>query len=175
MTLDQVKKILTDLALTIRMHPVALGVLTEKRGKFYLPDGIFIDAMIVSNVIAWHNSNKSAGFVRKKTFKHEQDALTIPQLVEKLKVRIQNKRSVRAVIITEHANLSSLLMNDQFDINNCLVITTMGYPGNSTCEWIHLLSIDPSLKHLPWLILIDHDFQGIHIFSKLKYGCRNSA
>lgn len=174
MTLDQVKKILTDLALTIKVHPLALGVIAEERGKFYLPDGIFIDATIVSNVTGWHNNDKSAEFTKSKTFKHEQDA-TIPQLVEKLKVRIQNKRSVRAVIITEHANLSSLLVNDQFDINNCLVITTMGYPGNSTCEWIHLLSIDPSLKQLPWLMLIDHDFQGIHIFSKLKYGCRNSA
>lgn len=176
MTLEQVKRILTDLALTIKVHPLALGVLAEDRGKFYLPDGILIDATIISNVIAHHKTNGSAEFARVKTFKHEQGTATnIPQLVEKLKVRIQNKRSVRAVIVTEHANLSSLLMNDRFDINNCIVITTMGYPGFSTCEWIHMLSIDPLLQRTPWLMLVHHDFQGFHIFSKLKYGCRNSA
>ena len=176
MTLDQVKRILTDLALTIKVHPLALGVLSEDRGKFYLPEGIFIDATVISNVIAMHQTNRSTEVAKKKTFKHEQGtAANIPQLVEKLKVRIQNKRSVRAVIITEHANLSSLLMNDRFDINNCIVITTMGYPGYSTCEWIHMLSKDPLLAQLPWLMLIDHDFQGFHIFSKVKYGCRNSA
>lgn len=176
MTLDQVKRILTDLALSIKVHPLALGVLTEDKGKFHLPEGIFIDATIISNIIAHNKANGSAEFAKKKVFKHEQGtATTIPQLVEKLKVRILNKRSVRAVIITEHANLSSLLMDDQFDMNNCLVITTMGYPGFSTCEWIHMLSIDPLLQRLPWLMLVDHDFQGFHIFSKLKYGCRNSA
>lgn len=176
MTLDQVKRILTDLALTIKVHPLALGFLAEDRGKFYLPEGTLIDATVVSNIIAYHKADVSAEFAKKKTFKHEQGSSTsIPQLVERLKVRIQNKRSVRAVIITEHANLSSLLMDDQFDVNNCIVITLSGYPGYSTCEWIHMLSIDPLLQHLPWLMLIDHDFQGFHIFSKVKYGCRSSA
>lgn len=176
MTLDQVKRILTDLALTIKVHPLALGVLAEDRGKFYLPDGVLIDATIISNVISHHKTNGSGEFTKKKTFKHEQGtAMTIPQLVEKLMVRIQNKRSVRAVIVTEHANLSTLLMDAQFDINNCIVITLMGYPGYSTCEWIRMLSIDPLLEQLPWLMLIDHDFQGVHIFSKVKYGCRSSA
>ena len=44
MTLVRVKKILTDLALTIKMHPLTLGMLTEDRGKFYLPEGISVDA-----------------------------------------------------------------------------------------------------------------------------------
>lgn len=176
MTLDQVKRILTDLALTIKVHPLALGVLAEDRGKFYLPDGVLVDATLISNIISRNKTNGSARFAKAKTFKHEQGvAATIPQLVEKLKVRIQNKRSVRAVIITEHANLSSLLMDDRFDINNCIVITLSGYPGYSTCEWIHMLSKDLLLQRLPWLMLTDHDFQGFHIFSKVKYGCRNSA
>ena len=176
MTLDRVKKILTDLALTIKVHPLALGVLAEDRGKFYLPQGVSIDATIISNVIAYHKTNRSAAFANSKTFKHESDQpTTIPQLVEKLNVRFQKKRSVRAVIITEHANLSSLFMDDRFEIKNCIVITLSGYPGYSTCEWIHMLSLDPLLKQLPWLMLVDHDFQGFHIFSKVKYGCRSSA
>ena len=176
MNLSLVKKILTDLALTIKVHPLALGVLAEDRGRFYLPDGILIDATIISNVISYHRTDRSNKFAKTKTFKHEQGVSTvIPQLAEKLKVRFQRKRIVRAVILTEHANLSSLLMDEQFDINNCIVITLSGYPGYSTCEWIHMLSIDPLLRQLPWLMLVDHDFQGLHIFSKMKYGCRNSA
>lgn len=121
-------------------------------------------------------SDRSAELAKKKTFKHEQGTATaIPQLAEKLKVRIQNKRSVRAVIVTEHANLSSLLMDSRFPIKNCIVITLSGYPGYSTCEWIHMLSIDPQLQNVPWLMLVDHDFQGLHIFFKVKYGCRSSA
>ena len=176
MALSQVKKILTDLALTIKVHPLALGVLAEVRGTFYLPEGILIDATIISNIIAYHKTDRSKEFAKTKTFKHEQGvATTIPQLVEKLEVRFQRKRNVRAVILTEHANLSSLLMDEQFDINNCIVITLSGYPGFSTCEWIHMMSIDPLLQQLPWLMLVDHDFQGFHIFSKMKYGCRSSA
>ena len=176
MTLSQVKKILTDTALTIKVHPLALGVLAEDRGKFYLPEGISIDATIISNAISYHKTDRSIKFAKKKSFKHEQGvSKAIPQLVEKLEVRFQRKRSVRAVILTEHANLSSLLMDKQFDINNCIVITLSGYPGYSTCEWIHMLSIDPLLQQLPWLMLVDHDFQGFHIFSKMKYGCRSSA
>lgn len=107
-TLDQVKRILIDLTLTIRVQPLALSVLAEDRGKFYLPGGILVDAKIISNVIAHHRTNGSAQFAKKKVFKHKQDTATaILQLVEKLKVRFQNKRSVRAIIITEHGNLSS--------------------------------------------------------------------
>ena len=176
MTLAQVKRVLTDLALTIKVHPIALGVLAEDRGKFYLPEGIFIDATIISNIVAYHKSDASSQFAKRKTFKHEQGVATpIPQLVEKLQVRFHKKRSVRAVIVTEHGNLSSLLMDEQFDIKNCIVITLSGYPGYATCEWIHMLSIDPLLQQLPWLMLVDHDFQGFHIFSKVKYGCRSSA
>ena len=108
------------------------------------------------------------------TFKHGRGTPTdIPQLVEKLKVRFQTKHSVRTVIITEHTNLSSLLIDDLFGTNNCIVITLSGYPGHSTCKWIHMLSKGPLLQHLPWLMLIDYDFQGFHIFSKVKYGCRS--
>ena len=180
MSLDQVKRIRTDLALTIKVHPLALGVLAEDKGKFHLPERVFIDATIIPNIIAYHKSDgkgsSEAKLTQKKTYKHEEGTATpIPQLVEKLKVRIQGKHSVRAVIITEHGNLSSLLMDGQFDIHNCIVITLMGYPGYSTCEWIHMLSVDPLLQRLPWLMLVDHDFQGLHIFFKVKYGCRNSA
>ena len=44
MSLEQVKRILTDLALTIKVHPLALGVLAENKVKSHLPEGIFIDA-----------------------------------------------------------------------------------------------------------------------------------
>ena len=176
MTLDQVKKILTDLALTIKVHPLALGVLAEDKGQFHLPQGITIETTIVSNIISYRKTNRSAKHVQSKVFRHEPGVATpIPQLVEKLAVRFSKKRSVRAIILTEHANLSSLLMNAAFDINNCIVITLSGYPGHSTCEWIHMLSVDPLLQSLPWLMLVDHDFQGFHIFSKMKYGCRSSA
>ena len=46
MTLSQVKKILTDLALTVKVYPLALRVLAEDRGKFYLPEGITTRAHI---------------------------------------------------------------------------------------------------------------------------------
>ena len=176
MTLARVQKIIIDLALTIEVHPLALGVLAEDRGKFYLPEGISISATIISNVIAYSRAERSAEFAKEKTFKHEQGSATeIPQLVEKLKVRSHGKRGARAVIVTEHANLSSLLTDAHSEINDCIVITLSGYPGHSTCEWIHMLSEDPLLRQLPWLMVVDHDFQGFHIFSKVKYGCRSSA
>ena len=69
MTFDQVKPILTDLSLTIEVHPLALGVLLEDRGKFHLQEGILIVATIISNVISSNHANISAQFAKKKTFR----------------------------------------------------------------------------------------------------------
>lgn len=38
-----------------------------------------------------------------------------------------------------------------------------------------MLSKDPALHDVPFLFFSDHDFQGFHIFSILKYGCRSTA
>ena len=144
MTLDHAKRILTDLALTIKVHPLALGVLLEDKSKFHLPEGNLVDATLVSNVISSSRTNRSTQFARMKTLRDGQGTPSdIPQLVEKLEVRSQSKPSVRAVVITEHANLSSLLTDDRFGINNRIVITLSGYPGYFTCEWIHMLSKNP--------------------------------
>ena len=91
MTLDQVKRILYDLALTIQVHPLALGVLTEDSGRFYLPDGVIIEATIIRNVIAYHKSSESAEYRARQVTKasynnHTGNVKNIPQLVEKLKV-----------------------------------------------------------------------------------------
>ena len=90
MTLDQVKRILYDIALTIEVHPLALGVLTEDNGKFHLPAGVTISATIISSVIAWHKTNESRKYradqAESKVFSHADNIKNIPQLVEKLQV-----------------------------------------------------------------------------------------
>ena len=88
---------------------------------------------------------------------------------------MQNQRSIRAVVVTEHENISSLLLDDRFGVQDNIIVTTSGYPGHSTTEFLHLLSKDALLKGIPFLYIADHDFHGLHIFSVLKYGCRSSA
>ena len=64
MTLDQVKRILPDLVLTIKVHPLALDVLSEDNSKFHLQEGILVDATIISNVISRNYTNRSAQFAK---------------------------------------------------------------------------------------------------------------
>ena len=92
-----------------------------------------------------------------------------------IQVKVQIKRSIRAVIVTEHENVSNLLLDDRAGVQNNIIVTTSGYPGHSTAEFLHMLSKAEMLKDVPFLYIADHDFHGFHIFSVLKYGCRSSA
>lgn len=53
MTLNRVRQIMTDLALTIKVHPSALGVLGEASGKFAVLHLVEIRATAVTNAVAY--------------------------------------------------------------------------------------------------------------------------
>ncbi len=90
-------------------------------------------------------------------------------------VKAANKKSVSAVVVTEHENISGLLLDDRFGVQDDIVVTTSGYPGHATTEFLHMLAKDALLKDVPFLYIADHDFHGFHIFSVLKSACRSSA
>ena len=78
------------LALTIKVHPLALSVLKEDKRKFHLLDGILIGAVTIVNFIAYHNAEETQEYrapqVSVKTFKHALETQNISQLMEKLRV-----------------------------------------------------------------------------------------
>lgn len=123
MTLDEVGRILTDLALTIGVHPMAMGVLTEEKGKYHLPENVRIKATLVKNVISWHKAatEDRKDHVEMRILDHAREFRPIPQCIAQLRVTTQ-ARHVRAVVVTEHANLSSLLVNSRFGIQDMIVV-----------------------------------------------------
>ena len=48
----------------------------------------------------------------------------IPALVESLKIKAQRKRLVRAIVVTEQANLSIVLINDRLGIRSIIVVSS---------------------------------------------------
>ncbi len=51
----------------------------------------------------------------------------------KLVVKVQNKRHVRAIVVTEHANLSSLLINDSSDISDTIIVMVRTFQPFPAC------------------------------------------
>ncbi|KAG6991448.1 hypothetical protein G7Y79_00052g087880 [Physcia stellaris] len=178
MPTSTLKSLITDLACTVNMHPANLGLTTEDDGRLYFGKKMYVRVYIAENLFQLAEKLKhvnredhrvfSEHVRRNCTLKDLHSDDTIPSRVMDIDLR---KTVPVAVIIVEHRNLATSFDWFKENIKGCLIIMTAGYPSASTREFLHLLDkIMPS--HVPFLYYTDLDFQGCHIFTTLKYGCK---
>ena len=125
MTMAQTRRILYDLALTIEVHPIALGVIPESNGQVTLPELVGIEATIVEDIIRYHQEDTKEGeFTQKRVFQPNQTA-DIPPLLRNLKVvgkGTKGKGKLRAVVVVEHRNLKMVLTHHDFANSKIILI-----------------------------------------------------
>ncbi|KAG8531270.1 uncharacterized protein KY384_004628 [Bacidia gigantensis] len=170
----QVKKTYLDLALTIGVHPWALGVIPENNGKVHLPKRLTIEYTVVKNIIRWSRGSEQSTF-EKRTRLEDDQTLEIPPLIKDLTVVKGKGTKPVAVIVVEHQILRTVITDERYNKHRVIVVMTAGYPSLATREFLHLLSKSPMLNDVPFLYFSDHDFQAAEIFKCLKYGAAHSA
>ena len=178
MKLDRVKELLLDLALTIQVHPIALGIKAEATGQIFIPQQCRIEATQATNVFDYNNRDKELGREHTRVKKLSAGLHTIPERVLSLKVKtgiLGHEGRVDAVMVVEHRSLAEFQLQESLIVGNVIVVMTAGFPDSSTKEFLHLLSIDARIRYVPFLYFGDHDIPGYSIFQCLKYGSRASA
>ena len=179
MKLQSVKRLMLDLALTIKVHPIALGVKGEASGQVSVPRNCKIQATCVANVFDYNDRHKNPGKDFRSGARMTTGLHSIPEPVLSLKVTMSTQTKppgrIDAVLVVEHRNLSELLLEQTFAVENVIVVMTAGFPDSATKEFLHLLSVNDRTRHLPFLYFGDHDTPGYSIFQCLKYGSRTSA
>ena len=110
MKLEEVKRLVLDIALTIAVHPIALGVKNEASGQISVPNGVRIDATIVFDIFAYIDSEGTQK--GRKVLKIKPGLRTIPEPVLGLKLVFTEHKTRRldAVLVMEHRNLSEVLL-----------------------------------------------------------------
>ena len=125
MTMAQTRRILYDLALTIEVHPMALGVIPESNGQVTMPEKVCIEAAIVTDIIRYHQEDtKEKDFVGLRVF-HPSQTYDIPPLIRDLKVvgkATKGKGKLRAVVVVEHRNLKMVLTHHDFADSKIILI-----------------------------------------------------
>ena len=171
--LNAIERYVVDLALTIEVHPFALGIKPEVNGKVTIPEGHRISTVVIKNIIQYHAVQPGARHQWQKTEYLNAGTREIPTLVASLGMFYAKgqERHVRAVIVVEHRNVSDVLQGSMF--TDMIVVMTAGYPAWSTSEFLHMLCI--ALPDTPFYYFGDLDLQGFQIFDTLKYGCTASA
>ena len=121
----QTRRILYDLALTIEVHPIALGVIPESNGQVTMPEHVGIEATIVTDIIRYHQEDSKVGeFTAKRIFTPGQTAYNTP-LLRDLKIigkGKQGKAKPRAVVVVEHRNLKMVLTHHDFADGKVILI-----------------------------------------------------
>ncbi|KAL9577322.1 MAG: hypothetical protein Q9212_006439 [Teloschistes hypoglaucus] len=180
MTLERVRQIMNDLALTIKVHPSALGIVGEASGKLVLPSLVEIRATCVTN--ADRDELPAASYQQIMTLQAKA-VYSIPDLVLDLQVVSKAKGKgekrkmgkVDAVVVVEHRNMVLDVLGGNRLIEDVIFVFTGGFPDASTKEFLHLMSRDPTLAQVPFLYFSDHDPSAFCVFQCLKYGSRTSA
>ena len=104
MTLAQARSILSDLAVTIGVHPLALGAVPEGTGKIKLPLSASMSCTMVTNV----SSQQAEG--NENVVKLAAGSTnTIEPCMKTLKVLKVKKRVIQAVVVVEHRNITPFL------------------------------------------------------------------
>jgi hypothetical protein len=106
-------EILMDIALTIQVHPIALGVCSAGTGEFVLPGGHFLIMSVCENVFDYNDSGDSRAGLRK--YKNDSNRTwPIPPMVHSLKLcrasGWQSSDQVHAVVVIEHRNLGNKML-----------------------------------------------------------------
>ncbi|KAL9598691.1 MAG: hypothetical protein Q9179_003817 [Wetmoreana sp. 5 TL-2023] len=179
MSLDRARRLMLDLALTINVHPSALGIMGEDGGQVSVPKLVSIELTRVTNAIAYNDRDKNPSQDFKRVAKLTPGIYKIPDLVLSLKVATRKHGKVGgkidAIVVAEHRNLSEVLLREKLAVEDVIVVLTAGFPDSATKEFLHLLSTAKKTKDLLFLYLGDHDPAGYSIFQCLKYGSRMSA
>ena len=176
--MTQVRKNIKDLAVTIGVHPWALGVIPEGNGKISVPREVSITINVVENMRLYRDRNVVGGtptdhLLQKTSIRIQAGAVVIPPLIESITVAVNARAPVRAVLVIEHQNLKQLMSPEE--IGDVILIMTSGCPGSATKELLHMLYRSAQLDSIPFLYFNDHDFEGVEIFYNLKYGTMTSA
>ncbi|KAG6988488.1 hypothetical protein G7Y79_00072g097500 [Physcia stellaris] len=177
MTMAQVRKNIKDLAVTIGVHPWALGIKPEGNGQISVPRGVTITMKLVKNMQLYRDRDVLGGrprdYLRETAVQRQSGATTISPLIDSLTVAVKEHAPVRAVLVIEHRNLKQLMSAEE--IGDVILIMTSGCPGSATKELLHMLYRSEQLASVPFLYFSDHDFEGVQIFYNLKYGTVTSA
>lgn len=175
--MTQVRKNIKDLAVTVGVHPWALGIKPEGNGQISVPRGVTITIKQVENMRLYRDGNalgrKPRDSLRETSIRMQNGAMAIPPLIESITVAVNARAPVRAVLVIEHQNLKQLMSPEE--IGDVILIMTSGCPGSATKELLHMLYRSTQLASVPFLYFSDHDFEGVQIFYNLKYGTMTSA
>ncbi|KAG7009733.1 hypothetical protein G7Y79_00001g000050 [Physcia stellaris] len=178
MKLDKTKRLTLDLALTVKIHPIALGIKREVSSQVSVPANIEIESRCITDIFQYNDRIKRSipedeySRMNKLTF----GTRPVPEVIIDLRVTKPHKKSkVDAVLVTEHRNLDEVLLKDGAAVEHVIIVMTAGFPDSGTKEFLHLLAMDQELAKVPFIYFGDHDIAGFSIFQVLKYGSKTSA
>lgn len=157
--LEQIKRIMLDLALTLKIHPIALGVKGEPSGQVFVPDGVFVHATRIVNIFDYNNRDRSAS-IKNASFARLEKLTglnSIPDPGSELRLVIQPKQQLDAVIVVEHRNLDEIVVREDLAVKNVIFVMTAGFPDSATKEFLHMLSQEKQCGKLPFLYFGDHE------------------
>lgn len=124
------KRILLDLAVSIKVHPINLGIQTEADGRLWAADDVGLKIQTVEDVLtmaqAMEEGRKKAANKLLKTLSIRGARDSIPTRIFNLGIgEVGNRKMVefRGVIVCEHANLN--VEQEWFGINLSGVIVVM--------------------------------------------------
>lgn len=128
-----VKRIFNDWAVTLQVHPWALGIVTQDQGNATIPADLNVNCEIVPNLF----DNESIDRTMRGT------EISIPSRINKMTISMSRNFALRAVVVTEHRNVdfASMAVRDHF--RDVLLIQTGGYPTRNTKEFLNLLCQNP--------------------------------
>lgn len=90
-----VKRIFNDWAVTLQVHPWALGIVTQEQGNATIPADLNVVCEIVPNFF----NNESISHTIRGT------EVSIPSRINKMTVSTKRNFVLRAVVVTEHRNV----------------------------------------------------------------------
>lgn len=178
MKLDKTKRLTLDLALTVKIHPIALGIKREVSSQVSVPAYIEIESRCITDIFRYNDRMKRSipedqySRMNKLTF----GTRPVPEAIIDIRVTKPHKKSkVDAVLVTEHRNLDEVLLKDGAAVEHVIIVMTAGFPDSGTKEFLHLLAMDQELAKVPFIYFGDHDIAGFSIFQVLKFGSKTSA
>jgi hypothetical protein len=110
----QAERLWMDIALTIREHPFALGVVSDSEGLVSTPHGWRLEVINCMNILEYLNSDRSGAVPAgcQRTVLSNTAAISIPPTVVRLSLRSGTQSGVddlRAVLVLEHRNIKMTL------------------------------------------------------------------
>ncbi len=113
-------------------HPLKIP---ESTGQVCLPESVYIDAIVISDITAHKNdASKSAALEKKRRF--DQDRIeTISPFIKTLRVRIVKKKDlIRAVVVIKYRNLEKFVTDNDFISGNIILIIVRPISFNAACS-----------------------------------------